>query len=362
MSTPAAEVRSFQVTIPHGTPESAPYVQDIYFPPREVVAVSWRVPPGPSGLMGWRLTMNDGIPVIPYGGGWIIADDQYNTWPLTSLPDSGYWEVTGYNTGSYDHSVYLDFQLELIAQAVATPVLTTVPGGGGTTPATTPAGATVPVTAPASTPGGGTVPAGYGTIPVSAPAGVTVPAGYSIPPPATVAPVSVPVISTPAVSVPPPVSIPPVSVPPVSVPPPVTVKQPVFTAPKVPVPDATGKTASDGYQVLHQAGFAVTFTPARKAGVTYDVLAQKPAAGSSAPFGSTVQLTVNPAADTAAVPDVTGQRSSPAETTLKKAGFAVTFSMTRAKGVSYLVAAQSPGPRKLAAKGSTVHLTIAVTR
>jgi len=289
VSTPAAEIRSFQVTIPAGTPESAPYVQDIYFPPRVVVAVSWRVPPGPSGLMGWRLTMNDGVAVIPYGGGWIVADDQYQTWNLANLPDSGYWEVTGYNTGTYPHSVFLDFQLELVQQAVSSPALVSVPGAAVSSPVSTTGGITTPV----STTTYGTTPVStYGTIPVSAfttPAGVSVPpvsvpAAVSTPPVSVPAPVSVPVISTPppvstpVVSVPPPVSVPAVSVPPV-----ITAKQPVFAS--VIVPDAVGKRRVDAGPLIRGAGLVADFSAAEGT-----VVRQRPAAGSLVVKGSHVYL------------------------------------------------------------------------
>lgn len=172
MSTPAAEVRSFQVTIPAGTPISAPFTQDIFFPVREVTSVHWKVPPGPSGLMGWRLTMSEGQAVIPTGGGWIIADNTDQTWPLTGQPDSGAWEVTGYNTDIYPHTIYLDFLLDLVSDTTAPPVLVanaavSSPEPVTITTITTPPGVTVPpatipaVTTPAAvtTPGPATVPA-----------------------------------------------------------------------------------------------------------------------------------------------------------------------------------------------------------
>lgn len=116
---PAAEVRAFAVPIPARTPVSAPVTIDVFFPPRIVTAVRWRVPPGPSGLMGWRLTMSGGVAVVPTGGGWIIADNESGTWPLTGQPDSGAWEVTGYNTDIYVHTVYLEFLLDLITAPAA---------------------------------------------------------------------------------------------------------------------------------------------------------------------------------------------------------------------------------------------------
>jgi hypothetical protein len=110
--------------------------------------------------MGWQLSMSGGTAVIPTGGGYIITDNDSATWPLTGQPDGGSWEVTGYNTDIYDHSVYLQFLLtlvtdtssqpQLIDQAALSPVTTlTTPGlttpGSFTTPAiTTPPGLTVP--------------------------------------------------------------------------------------------------------------------------------------------------------------------------------------------------------------------------
>lgn len=143
MTTPAAaaEIRSFAPVIPAGTPQSAPVTVNLAFPPRLVQAVTWQVPPGPSGLMGWRLTMSGGNAVIPVGGGWIVADNRSGSWPLTGMPDSGAWELTGYNTDVYDHAVYLEFLLGLIPVPAATVQLATpaalspVPDAAAFTPA-----------------------------------------------------------------------------------------------------------------------------------------------------------------------------------------------------------------------------------
>lgn len=203
MSTPAVEVRAFAVTIPAGTPEASPVTQDIFFPVREVTAVSWKVPPGPSGLMGWRLTMSGGNPVVPAAGGWIVADGQADTWPLQDLPDSGAWEVTGYNTGAYDHTVYLTFLLDLVTSG----------------PATTPQLASAAISNPppstitaASTPAPVTVTSAAAVPPVTV-TGVTVPAPVTVstatvPPPVTVSTVSTPPpVTITSVTVPPPVTV-----------------------------------------------------------------------------------------------------------------------------------------------------------
>ncbi|HUZ35229.1 MAG TPA: hypothetical protein VMV17_02770 [Streptosporangiaceae bacterium] len=126
MTTPALEIRYFAAVIPAGTPLAVPVLVDIGFPPREVTAITWRVPPGPSGLTGWRLSMG-GVQVLPTNlGSWIVTDDERDTWPVTGLPDSGAWQLAGYNTDIYDHTVYLTFMLDLpggAAAAVAAPAV-----------------------------------------------------------------------------------------------------------------------------------------------------------------------------------------------------------------------------------------------
>lgn len=141
----AQEIREFAVLIPHGTTKANPLVTNISFPARDVIAVSWRVPPGPSGLMGWALT-SAGTPVIPIQAGtYIVTDNQADTWDLEGYLDSGNWQVTGYNTGLYDHTVYLTFLLNLpgVAPVVSTPptdIGVGVIGTGGTVSTPPPSG------------------------------------------------------------------------------------------------------------------------------------------------------------------------------------------------------------------------------
>jgi hypothetical protein len=117
----AQEIREFAVTIPAGIAKSAPLVTSIVFPERLVTRVSYRVPPGPSGLMGWALT-SSGTPVIPIQPGtYMVTDNQADTWDLEGYLDSGNWQVTGYNTGIYPHTVYLTFLLDLPGSVVSSP-------------------------------------------------------------------------------------------------------------------------------------------------------------------------------------------------------------------------------------------------
>lgn len=212
MTSPVIEVRSFSVSIPASTALASPLVTDITMPAREVAWVKWRVPSGPSGLMGWRLTMSNGNPVIPVGGGWIIADNDTATWNVYDQPDSGAWEVTGYNTDIYPHTVYLDFGLIPVYQPAS--ITQQIPSSqlSGTTSA-----AVAPVTT------------------------------YSV------AGVTVALVSVPAISVPAPITaIQPVfvSIPPVSIPPP---------APSAANPASlAGLTLSQAAAILSAAGIGNT--------------------------------------------------------------------------------------------------------
>jgi hypothetical protein len=118
----AISVTQFAATIPAGTIPPAFATVPLTFTQANVNAIRWRVPPGPRGLMGWALAMGN-VQVIPDdAGSFIIADDEEDTWQIENLPDSGAWQLIGYNLGTFDHTVYLGF--------FTTPVTTTGGGGG----------------------------------------------------------------------------------------------------------------------------------------------------------------------------------------------------------------------------------------
>lgn len=118
----ATSVTQVDATIPAGTIPPAVFTVDLGLAPSTVDAVRWRVPPGPRGVMGWALAMG-GVQIVPDdAGSFIIADDEEDTWQIENLPDSGAWECIGYNTGTFDHTVYFSF--------FTTPVVTSGGGGG----------------------------------------------------------------------------------------------------------------------------------------------------------------------------------------------------------------------------------------
>lgn len=108
----AREVRSFDPTIPAGTAVAAPVTIDLAMPARTVRWVRIRIPPGPAGVMGFALAAS-GISIIPFGAGqWVIGDDEVLEWPLEGQIDSGAWQLRGYNTGVYAHTLHLTFGLD----------------------------------------------------------------------------------------------------------------------------------------------------------------------------------------------------------------------------------------------------------
>lgn len=120
-------VTSVIATIPAGTHFPSTATIDMTIPEGYVQSIRWRVPPGPRGNMGWYLAMG-GVQVLPAAtGNVIVADNEYDEWQLDDLPDSGSWQLIGYNNGVYDHSVYLEFITNPIAQAGGG----TGGGGGG---------------------------------------------------------------------------------------------------------------------------------------------------------------------------------------------------------------------------------------
>ena len=109
----AVDLRHFTATIPAGTAATSPATVSIAMPPRVVRQIDWRVPNGPMGVFGWRIAMG-GVQVFPGAGDlWVIANDEHGEWPVADAPDSGAWQVIGYNTGANPHSVYLAFHCDL---------------------------------------------------------------------------------------------------------------------------------------------------------------------------------------------------------------------------------------------------------
>ena len=107
MAVVATEVHTFPVTIPAGTTQAAPLTFSLAMPPRQVVEIDVLVPPGPRGEVGWAIGAA-GVPVLPAeAGAYIVTDDEVIHWPLESQINSGAWQMFAYNTGLYNHTLYV---------------------------------------------------------------------------------------------------------------------------------------------------------------------------------------------------------------------------------------------------------------
>lgn len=122
----------FSVTIPPNTPKTAPITVPCVFQQGNVIEVDIKVPPGPSGNVGFFVAAGGSqyIPRTP--GSFVIPDNDYITWPLANAINSGSWAVVAYNTDIYPHMLQFLFQineLELgstspsaqLAAAISTP-------------------------------------------------------------------------------------------------------------------------------------------------------------------------------------------------------------------------------------------------
>lgn len=108
----ADRVEVFTLVTPAGTPISAPMVHDMRINPGVVAGLEIIIPPGPSGLMGVRIT-HAGETIIPYrGADWLVTDDEKIAWPLTDYPDAGAWGARIYNDDIYEHAIVVRFLVD----------------------------------------------------------------------------------------------------------------------------------------------------------------------------------------------------------------------------------------------------------
>lgn len=117
----------FPCTFPALTPVASPVTVQCQLGVCTVDRIRWRMPPGPNGTVGFYIasSLNQVIPAttgqVP---NWIIANNEWDVIELDDLPDSGDWQVVGYNTGAKAHTLQVTFSV-----TVGGPAGT--PGGAG---------------------------------------------------------------------------------------------------------------------------------------------------------------------------------------------------------------------------------------
>lgn len=97
------------ITIPPGTPISAPASFGLQFPSADVERIDVRIPPGPNGTVGFNINNGGGSYIPDTNGSWIVGNDDSYQWPLDDAPNNGNWTVVAYNTDVLPHTIYLYF-------------------------------------------------------------------------------------------------------------------------------------------------------------------------------------------------------------------------------------------------------------
>lgn len=116
----ADRVEAFLVTIPAGVAQATPVTIAMPFPDGIVQELDITVPPGPCGNMGFAVSYGGQIIIPRSTGQFIVADDRVFNWPIHNHPTGGKWQIVGYNTDVYQHSLHVEFQVdELPAPAPA---------------------------------------------------------------------------------------------------------------------------------------------------------------------------------------------------------------------------------------------------
>jgi hypothetical protein len=114
----ADRIEPFTVTVPAGTTQASFAEFSLPFRNGRVDRIEVHVPPGPSGLVGFRLA-HSGQSVIPYTGDrWFIVDNAHLDWDTDNYPTGGAWEAWIYNEDIYEHSIEVWFHVTEIADNV----------------------------------------------------------------------------------------------------------------------------------------------------------------------------------------------------------------------------------------------------
>lgn len=109
----ARDIQQFSCTIPAGTPASAPVTVNMTMPARIIESVIISIPPGPRGELGFALAAA-GVQYLPSNaGGFVVADNATFTWDLEGVIESGAWQLIGYNTGYFNHTISVIFLCDL---------------------------------------------------------------------------------------------------------------------------------------------------------------------------------------------------------------------------------------------------------
>lgn len=105
-------------TVPAGTPIASPFSAQWPLEDNYLIRIDARIPPGPSGSMGFRILWSQ-QQIVPWGNlSWLIANDESIPWESSTALTASALTVQGYNTGNFPHSVYLRALISTLPPAV----------------------------------------------------------------------------------------------------------------------------------------------------------------------------------------------------------------------------------------------------
>jgi hypothetical protein len=105
----ATRIELFHVTVPAGTASTAPQETTLNAPDGVLERLQVFIPPGPSGLVGFRLH-HSGQMVIPSSNAdFIITDNEHIDWDMEGFPTGNRWSVVAYNTDVNPHTLEFRF-------------------------------------------------------------------------------------------------------------------------------------------------------------------------------------------------------------------------------------------------------------
>lgn len=114
----ADRIETPAIVVPAGTTVAAPQTTALTLRDAVLERIEVRVPPGPSGLVGFAF-LHSGQQVIPFrAGDWIITDDELLDWATENYPTGNKWSFRAYNIDVYQHTMYLRLHFREIVSPV----------------------------------------------------------------------------------------------------------------------------------------------------------------------------------------------------------------------------------------------------
>lgn len=108
----ATRIETPQLTVPAGTPVSAPVSVSLFAQRAQIIELETVVPPGPSGLVGFSFWHSNAQVIPKIAGTWVIADNETLRWQLEDLSAQPAWLAMAYNLDVFDHTLYFRLQLD----------------------------------------------------------------------------------------------------------------------------------------------------------------------------------------------------------------------------------------------------------